>query len=55
MQEMWSGFSDWELAEIAAQYNLQDELDFNLDLTLMNRARIETLLTQVELEMAFGE
>lgn len=50
---MWNDFSDFELAEIAAQYHLQDELDFNLDLTLMNREHIEQLLTKIEYEMAF--
>lgn len=55
MELMWKDFTDWELAEIAAQYHLQDELEFNSDLALMNREHIETLLTQTEFEMAFGE
>ncbi len=53
--QMWKDFSDFELAEIAAQYHLQDELEFNSDLTLMNREKIEQLLTHVELTTAFGE
>lgn len=55
MNEMWKDFSDWQLAEIAAQYHLQDELDFDLDLNLVNREHIEKLLTATEFEMAFGE
>lgn len=55
VDNMWNDFSDFELAEIAAQYHLQDELEFNYDLTLMNRERIEELLTKVEHDMAFGE
>lgn len=53
--EMWKDFTDFELAEIAAQYHLQDELEFNLDLKLMNRDKIEAMITDVELAMAFGE
>jgi hypothetical protein len=52
---MWNDFSDWELAELAGNYGLEDSLVFAGDLSLANRAEIETLLTEVELEMAFGE
>ena len=31
------------------------ELDFDLDLNLVNREHIEKLLTATEFEMAFGE
>jgi len=53
--EMWLGFTDFELAELAAQYGLQDELEFNNELRLSNRERIESLVANVELEMAFGD
>jgi len=52
---MWNDFSDFELAELAGNYGLEDELVFNGNLTLANREFIETRLTEVELEMAFGE
>lgn len=50
---MWKDFNDFELAEIAAQYHFQDELEFNSDLKLINRDRIEQLLTDYEFNMAF--
>lgn len=50
---MWNDFTDFELAELAAQYDLQDELIFGSDLRLSNRAQIEALLTDLEFTMAF--
>lgn len=51
---MWNDFSDYELATLAGQYGLEDELVFTPDLTLANRERIEQLLTDVEFSMAFS-
>ena len=51
---MWNDFTDFELAEIAAQYGFQDHLDFNGDLKLSNRKTIEDLLTTYEFDLAFG-
>ncbi len=51
---MWKDFSDFELAEIAGRYGLQDELMFNADLSLANRQEIENLLTLEEYDIAFG-
>jgi hypothetical protein len=52
---MWNDFTDFELAELAGCYGIEDELEFCNDLTLSNRAQIETLLTLVEHNMAFEE
>ncbi len=51
---MWNDFNDFELAEIAAQYGFQDQLEFNGDLRLANRKAIEDLLTAYEFETAFS-
>jgi hypothetical protein len=51
---MWKDFNDFELAEIAGRYGLQDELVFNGDLSLANRQEIENLLTLEEYDIAFG-
>jgi hypothetical protein len=57
MVNQWSDFDDFELACLCADYGYEDELEFVqiLPIKLSNRAEIETLLTQHELEMAFGE
>lgn len=55
MEKMWKDFTDFELAELAGQYGLEDSLVFAGDLSLANRDEIENLLTEVELDMAFGE
>ena len=57
MQNQWSGFDDFELACLCADYGYEDVLDIAsiLPVKLSNRAEIEELLTQHELEMAFGE
>lgn len=52
---MWNEFSDFELAELAGQYGLEDSLVFSGDLSLANRAEVESLLTLAEHDMAFGE
>jgi hypothetical protein len=56
-KDMWAGFDDFELACLCADCGYEDALDIVeiLPLKLANRDEIETLLTQHELEMAFGE
>lgn len=57
MENQWSGFDDFELACLCADYGYEDALDIVsiLPVKLANRDEIESLLTQHELEMAFGE
>lgn len=57
MKNMWSGFDDFELACLCHDYGLVDACKFQqiLPIKLANRDEIESLLTQYELEMAFGE
>ncbi len=57
MENMWSGFDDFELACLCADYGYEDVLDFTqiLPVKLANRAEVEALLTRHELELAFGE
>jgi hypothetical protein len=57
MQNQWSGFDDFELACLCADYGYEDVLDIVeiLPVKLANRAEIEALLTKHEFEMAFGE
>jgi hypothetical protein len=57
MQDMWKDFSDFEIAELAFQYGLGDnlELRFTERFVLMNRHAIEELLTVAEMTAAFGE
>ena len=50
---MWNDFTDFELADLAGKYGLQDSLVFNERLQLANRQEIESLLTEVEYSMAF--
>jgi hypothetical protein len=57
MENQWSGFDDFELACLCADYGYEDALDIAsiLPVKLANRAEIEALLTEHEFEMAFGE
>jgi hypothetical protein len=57
MKNQWSGFDDFELACLCADYGYEDALDIAaiLPVKLANRAEIEALLTKHELELAFGE
>ena len=57
MKNQWSGFDDFELACLCADYGYEDALDISaiLPVKLANRAEIEALLTNHELELAFGE
>lgn len=52
---MWNDFSDFELAELAGRYGLEDNLVFDYELGLANRAEIEKLLTETEWELAHDE
>lgn len=52
---MWDDFSDYELAQVAGNYGMQEFLVFSYDLTLANRSEIERMLTEVEYDAAFGE
>ena len=52
---MWTDFSDFEIAELAEQYKIADELVFTSNFSLLNRAEIEEQLTLIEHEFAFGE
>lgn len=52
---MWDDFTDFELAELAGTYGLEEELMFSGDLTLVNRTDIEKLLTATEYDLAFQE
>ncbi len=56
MENQWSGFDDFELACLCADYGYEDALDISaiLPVKLANRAEIEALLTEHEFEMAFG-
>ena len=57
MQNQWSGFDDFELACLCADYGYEDALDIAsiLPVKLANRDEIEALLTEHEFELAFGE
>jgi hypothetical protein len=57
MENQWSGFDDFELACLCADYGYEDALDIAaiLPVKLANRAEVEALLTKHELELAFGE
>jgi len=53
INEMWNGFSDYELAHLASQYGLETSLVFADNLNLANRAEVECLLTEAEYSIAF--
>ena len=57
MNKQWSDFDDFELACLCADYGYEDALDIAeiLPVKLANRAEIERVVTQHELELAFGE
>jgi len=52
---MWDDFSDFELAELAGTYGIENELEFAGDLSLANRSDIESRLTSIEYAMAFDQ
>ena len=57
MENQWAGFDDFELACLCADYGYEDALEIAsvLPVKLVNRVEIEALLTQHELELAFGD
>jgi hypothetical protein len=56
-KDMWAGFDDYELACLCADAGYEDALEISdiLPVRLSNRSEIESILTQHELEVAFGE
>ena len=52
---MWNDFSDYELAELAGRYGLEDLLVFAGDFSLANREEVEKFLSEYEMAEAFGE
>lgn len=52
---MWNDYSDFEIAQLAGDYGIADELVFNDKLELVNREIIEDHLTQIEYEIAFPQ
>lgn len=57
MDLQWNDFDDFELACLCHDYGLEDACVFSqiLPVKLANRSEIESLLTALEHEMAFGE
>jgi len=57
MENQWDGFDDFELACLCHGYGIEEECQFAsiLPVVLANRKQIETLLTEFEFELAFGE
>lgn len=53
IREMWSDFSDYDLAQLAGEYGIADELVFNDRLQLANRSAIENRITFIEFNSAF--
>ena len=51
--EMWSDFSDYELAQLAGEYGIADELVFNDRLQLANRSFIENRITEIEFDCVY--
>ncbi len=52
---MWDEFSDFELAELVGRHGMADMIEFNEDMRLTNRARLEQYMTEIEHDLAFGE
>ena len=52
---MWNDYSDFEIAQLAGDYGIEDELVFNDRLELVNREVIEDHLTQIEYDIAFPQ
>ena len=51
---MWNDFSDAEIIDLATQYGIEEEMVVIGGL-LFNREEVESRLTEVEYENAFGE
>ena len=52
---MWNDYSDFEIAQLAGDYGIEDELVFNDRLELVNRDVIEDHLTQIEYDIDFPQ
>lgn len=57
MENQWSEFDDFELACLCHDYGFVDEIDFAqlLPVKLADRSKVESMLTEYELQLAFGE
>lgn len=56
VETMWSEFNDFELANLAFDYGLQDEVEFDLladKFRLVDRKSLEKSLTDYEMAQAF--
>jgi hypothetical protein len=52
---MWAEYSDFEIAQLAGDYGIADEVEFNERLELSNREYLENCITQIEYENAFPQ
>ena len=57
MENQWSGFDDFELVCLCADYGFEDliQIESILPVKLKNRAEVEKFLTEYEMAEAFGE
>ena len=57
MENMWNGFTDFELCELAFVYGIQEKLDINFNerFKLSNRVEIEELLTIAEMDEVYSQ
>jgi hypothetical protein len=57
MENMWDGFTDFELCELAFVYGIQEKLDINFNerFKLSNRVEIEELLTIAEMDEVYSQ
>ena len=57
MENMWDGFTDFELCELAFTYGIQEQLDINFSerFKLINREEIERLLTIAEMNEVYSD
>ena len=53
MEEMWVGFTDQELIELAILYGIQGCIVVDEQENILNRERVEWLLTEAELNVVF--
>ena len=57
MENMWDGFTDFELCELEFVYGIQEKLDINFNerFKLSNRVEIEELLTIAEMDEVYSQ
>ena len=57
IENMWDGFTDFELCELAFVYGIQEKLDINFNerFKLSNRVEIEELLTIAEMDEVYSQ